>query len=72
MLPTRFKYFARLQNANYENFAALKKQRTIIKASCTRIKTYAESVTAVKPTVVAQIEERKLKLEYYWSDYNTA
>lgn len=56
---------------NYENFAALKKQRTIIKASCTRIKTYVESVTAVNPTVIAQIEERKSKLEYYWSEYNT-
>ena len=48
----------------------LKKQRAIIKGSCTRIKTYAESLVSVTPTAIAQLEERRLKLNDYWSEYN--
>ncbi|XP_018376530.1 PREDICTED: uncharacterized protein LOC108769819 [Trachymyrmex cornetzi] len=54
------------------DITALKKQRTIIKASCTRIKTYAEAVTSVTPSVTAQLEERKLKLDHYWLEYCNA
>lgn len=53
-----------------ENLAVLKKQRAVIKGSCTRIKTYVESVTAINTAVTAQLEERKLKLEQYWLEYN--
>jgi len=53
-----------------EEIAALKKHRATIKGSCTRIKTYVESVIATSPEIVAQLEERKLKLEQYWAEYN--
>ena len=48
----------------------LKRQRTTIKASCTRIRTYVESIAAISPSIVAQLEERKAKLEHYWAEYN--
>ncbi|XP_018399979.1 PREDICTED: uncharacterized protein LOC108777551, partial [Cyphomyrmex costatus] len=54
-----------------ENIAVLKKQRTVIKSSCTRTKTYVDSITVLTPSVIAQLEERKLKLDSNWSDYNT-
>lgn len=56
--------------SNEDTIAALKKQRSVIKGSCTRIRNYVESITAVNSTVTAQLEERKLKLEQHWSDYN--
>lgn len=52
------------------DLVALKKRRITIKASCTCIKTYIGSVNAVLPSVIAQLEERKLKLEQYWSEYD--
>jgi len=48
----------------------LKRQRATIKASCTRIRTYVESIVAISPSIVAQLEERKAKLEQYWAEYN--
>ncbi|KMQ91221.1 hypothetical protein RF55_8939 [Lasius niger] len=54
-----------------EDPIVLKKQRTVIKASCTRIKTYVEAIDSVTPSVTAQLEERRAKLEQYWSEYNT-
>lgn len=56
--------------ATEQDLAALKRQRATIKASCTRIRTYVESVVAVTPTVAAQLEERRLRLNEYWSSYN--
>jgi len=53
-----------------ENVTILKKQRSIIKASCTRTNTYANSITSVTSSVAAQLEERKLKLDQYWLEYN--
>ncbi|KYQ59009.1 hypothetical protein ALC60_01980 [Trachymyrmex zeteki] len=49
--------------------ASLKRQRTTIKASCTRIRTYVDTITAITSSVIIQLEERKIKLEYYWSQY---
>lgn len=54
-----------------ENIAALKRQRATIKASCTRTKTYVDAVTSLTPSVIAQLEERKVKLDLNWSEYNT-
>ena len=48
----------------------LKRQRATIKASCTRIRTYVELIVAISPSIVAQLEERKAKLEQYWAEYN--
>lgn len=50
---------------------ALRKQRAIIKGSCTRIKTYVDNVGNVTPSVTAQLEERRSKLENCWSEYNS-
>jgi len=48
----------------------LKRQRTTIKASCTRIRTYVESIATISPSIVAQLEERKAIIEHYWAEYN--
>lgn len=56
--------------ANQGDLAVLKKQRSVIKG-CTHIKTYVDAITAVNPTITAQLEERKIKLEQYWVDYNS-
>ena len=48
----------------------LKRQRATIKASCTHIRTYVDSIAAISPSIVAQLEERKAKLELYWAEYN--
>ena len=53
-----------------EDIAALKKHRATIKGSCTQIKTYVESVITTSPAIIAQLEERKLKLEQCWAEYN--
>ncbi|XP_077282820.1 uncharacterized protein LOC143908865 [Temnothorax americanus] len=52
---------------------ALRKQRGIIKSSCTRIKTYIDSIDAanITPSVVAQLEERRSRLDNNWSEYNS-
>ncbi|XP_036138905.1 uncharacterized protein LOC118644436 [Monomorium pharaonis] len=50
--------------------ARAKKRRSIVKSACTRIKTYVDSITAVTPRVLSQLEERKGKLEQYWTEYN--
>lgn len=52
------------------NPTALKKQRATIKAACTRISNFVESVTSINPFIKAQLEERKNKLEHYWSEYD--
>ncbi|XP_071577848.1 uncharacterized protein [Temnothorax nylanderi] len=56
--------------ASEQNLAALKKQRATTKGSCTRTSTYVGSITAVTPSVSAQLKERKIKLDQYWSEYN--
>ncbi|XP_018404139.1 PREDICTED: uncharacterized protein LOC108780820 [Cyphomyrmex costatus] len=53
-----------------EDVAGLKKKRAILKGSCTRIRTYVESVRVVTPAVAAQLHERKLKLDDKWVEYN--
>lgn len=54
-----------------ESLASLKKQRKIIKGSCMRIKTYVDSIVDPTSSIIAQLEERKTKLNQYWSDYNS-
>lgn len=53
-----------------EDPVVLKKQRTVIKSSCTRTKTYVEAIESVTPSVTAQLVERRAKLEQYCSEYN--
>jgi len=38
----------------------------------TRIRTYVESITAISPSIMTHLEERKAKLEHYWAEYNSA
>lgn len=57
--------------ADEKNPAVLKKQRGIVKGGCTRIKNYVDSVRSINPSVRAQLEERRVKLDEYWSEYNT-
>lgn len=56
--------------SNLQDIAIFKRQRGVIKGSCTRIKHYVEAISAVDPAIVAQLEERKQKLDQYWSEYN--
>ena len=51
--------------------ATLKRQRATIKAACTRIRTYVESI-AITPSIVTHLDEQraKLELEHYWAEYN--
>jgi len=51
-----------------ENPVILKKQRAMIKSSCTRIRTYVDKIET--PSVRAQLAERRSKLEQYWGEYN--
>lgn len=55
------------------DLAALKKRRSTIQASCTRIKTFVGTIvpTAVTPAIKAQLEERRIKLEHFWSEYES-
>ena len=52
------------------DLASLKRQRAAIKASCTRVNTYVDSILAVNSDVIDQLVERKIKLDSYWSEYN--
>lgn len=52
------------------DLGSLKRRRSTIKASCTRIKTYVDTIASVTPSVTAQLEERKIKLEQFWKEYN--
>ncbi|KYN02977.1 hypothetical protein ALC62_06182 [Cyphomyrmex costatus] len=54
-----------------QDLTKLKRQRGLIKASCTRIKTYVDSITQPSAFIIAQLEERKNKLESHWIEYNT-
>ncbi|XP_018377648.1 PREDICTED: uncharacterized protein LOC108770510 [Trachymyrmex cornetzi] len=54
-----------------QDLAMLKKQHGLIKASCTRVKTYVDSIGQPSALVIAQLEERKSKLENSWIEYNT-
>lgn len=52
------------------DLASVKKRRAIIKSACTRIKMYVESITSLSPATSSQLEERKLKLEQHWNEYD--
>lgn len=54
-----------------QNLTVLKKKRTTLKAACTRIRTYIDSIDELIPEVISILEERKEKLSLYWSDYNS-
>lgn len=51
------------------DLAALKRRRASIQGSCTRIKHFLDSVASVTPATLAQLEERKLKLDLCWANY---
>lgn len=57
--------------SNEENIAVLRRRRATIQGSCTRIRTFAEAVTSLTPSILAQLEERRSKLNNFWSDYET-
>ncbi|XP_071576344.1 uncharacterized protein [Temnothorax nylanderi] len=56
-----------------EDIAVLKKRRSTIQGSCTRLKTFVESVpaAAITPAMTAQLQKRLAKLDRYWSDYES-
>jgi len=68
--PLRVRVRICIQDVDQSEATILKRQRATIKASCTRIRTYVESIAAISPSIVAQLEERKVKLEHYWAEYN--
>lgn len=49
---------------------ALKIKRRILKASCTRIKDYVDTVQNITDETIAQLKVRKEKLELYWQQYD--
>lgn len=53
-----------------DDLAALKKRRSIVKTACTRLKNYADGISSMSPALIPQLEERKVKLEQHWADYN--
>lgn len=55
---------------NVENITALKKQRVVIKRSCTRTRTFIDSLVGINLSIIAQLDERKSKLEQCWPEYN--
>jgi len=55
--------------ASEQNLASLKKRRAVIQGSCTRIKTFVDSVVSVTSTIAAQLEERRTKLSSNMSEY---
>lgn len=50
--------------------SAWKRQRGTIKAACTRIETFVNSVDNVTPDIVAQLEERRARLEIIFNEYD--
>ena len=60
--------------ANEQDLVSLKKRRAGIQGSCTRIKTYVNSLEAqdpVTPFIAAQLEERRAKLNANMTDYES-
>ncbi|XP_011881685.1 PREDICTED: uncharacterized protein LOC105569657, partial [Vollenhovia emeryi] len=55
--------------ADEQNLVGLKRRRATIQGSCTRIKTFVESVESISPSIKAQLEERQVRLGGFWSDY---
>lgn len=55
---------------NRNEISDLKKRRGIVKASCKHIKTFVESITDITPAIISQVEERKIKLDEQWHEYN--
>jgi len=53
------------------NLASLKRRRAVIQDSCTRIKSFVDSVVSVTSTIAAQLEERRAKLDSNVSDYES-
>ncbi|XP_018367479.1 PREDICTED: uncharacterized protein LOC108763994 [Trachymyrmex cornetzi] len=56
--------------ANNDEVVVLKRRRAIIIGSCTRVRTFADSIESVTPPIAAQLEERRAKLDGYWSSYD--
>ncbi|XP_018396273.1 PREDICTED: uncharacterized protein LOC108774620 [Cyphomyrmex costatus] len=54
-----------------QDIRVLKKHRAIVKGACTRIHTYIDAISFATPAIAAQLEERRIKLDEYWSQYNT-
>jgi len=52
--------------SNDDETITLRRRRAIIAGSRTR--TFVDAVQAVMPTVSAQLEERKSRLEGYWTE----
>lgn len=55
--------------ASDQEITTLKRRRAVVKSSCTRINTYVDAIRAVTPSIIAQLEERKLKLDDCWVEY---
>ncbi|KYN06203.1 hypothetical protein ALC62_02855 [Cyphomyrmex costatus] len=53
-----------------QDISVLKKHRAIVKGACTRIHTYIDAISFATPAIAAQLEERRIKLDEYWSQYN--
>ncbi|XP_011883727.1 PREDICTED: uncharacterized protein LOC105570885, partial [Vollenhovia emeryi] len=55
--------------ASEQDITALKRRRAVILGACTRTKTFVESLEIITPSIAAQLEERRTKLNDNWSEY---
>ncbi|XP_011859359.1 PREDICTED: uncharacterized protein LOC105556856 [Vollenhovia emeryi] len=55
--------------ASEQDITALKRRRVVIQGACTRTKTFVESLETIIPSIAAQLEERRTKLNDNWSEY---
>lgn len=56
--------------SNASALTSLKRKRAGIKASCTRIEHYVNGVGKLTPGAIANIEERRTRLESHWKNYD--
>lgn len=50
--------------------AALKRRRATIKSSCTRTENFVINISEITSDVIAQLDERKARLDLHWNEYD--
>lgn len=55
--------------ANEQDPAFLRRRRAIVQGSCTRVKTFIDTIQLVTPEIILQLRTRSNKLDQFWSEY---
>ncbi|XP_039310735.1 uncharacterized protein LOC120358921 [Solenopsis invicta] len=53
-----------------DDLTALKRRRSTLVGSCTRIRIFVDAVESITPFTLAQLEERKNKIDGFWAEYD--